>query len=175
MHAKREDTQCGTTNNDNNFTVRSQSLHDHGVTGRDNGIGHQHNRIRGGHTTFPPKATAGSGRTIHCCCHKKGSESTPTDEFRKKERLGSHKCVLPTILAQYKKQITRQRELFLLIDERIAIPTQLRQTVLDSARSDSARSDPSRIGSHVGYVSTCLVCAYLLIHRTNAAKLQTLH
>ena len=132
MHAKREDTQCGTTNNDNNFTVRSQSLYDHGGTGCDIGEGHVHNRIRGGHTTFPPKANACSGRTIHCCCHKKGSESTPSDKFCKKERLGSHKSVLPTILAQNKKQITRQRELFLLVDERIVIPTQLRQTVLDS-------------------------------------------
>ena len=38
-------------------------------------------RIRGGHTTFQAKVTTGPGRIFHCCCHKDGPESTPTDEF----------------------------------------------------------------------------------------------
>ena len=61
------------------------------------------------------------------------------------------------------------REDCLLVDERILIPSQLRQTILESS------SHTSGIGSHVGSEPTCLVSAYPSRNCADGTKLQTVH
>ena len=129
MSTGRNNTQRGAPDDDNFVTARDQSQRNNGWSSSNSGEIH---RNRGGHAAIPPKTPASTGGSYNRRSYKEGSKPTSTDQFRKKARDWK---AIKAFYGQYWFDIRNRhhvREDCSLIDERIVIPSQLRQTVLYS-------------------------------------------
>ena len=128
MSTRRNNTQRGAPEDDNFVTARGQSQRNNGWSSSNSGESH---RNRGGHPAIPSKTPASTGVPSIAAATKKDRNLRPLINFVKKRDWEAIKASY----GQYWFNIQNRlhvREDCLLIDERIVIPSQLRQTVLDS-------------------------------------------
>ena len=127
MFARGNNTQCGAPDDDNFVTARGQPQQKNGYRCGHSGESHRNRR---GHAAILSETPESTGNSIHRRSHQEGQKPASPDKICKKKRDWD---AIKASYGQYWFNIRNRlhvREGCLLIDERIVIPSQLRQTVL---------------------------------------------
>ena len=125
---RRNNTQRGAPNDDILVTVRGQPQRNNGRNSSNSGESRRNGR---GHAAIPSKTPKSTGGFFHRRSHKEGPKSASTDQFREKRDWEAIKASFGQYWFNLRNRL-HVLEDCLLIDERVVIPTKLRQTVLDS-------------------------------------------